>query len=77
MTRRSYRRVLVSALSALLIIVLATEGTLAAVTWTAPVASGPGYGYNFGMGLARTGSYAWNARTVIRSGPSGVPSGLP
>src|SRR4051812_35057294 len=51
---RRRTRILVSGVSALLMLVLATQSTLAAVGWTAPVKSAPSNAYNFGKGLART-----------------------
>lgn len=52
-TRRA-TRVLVSVTSALLAILLASQATLAATTWSSAVKSAPSYSYNYGKGLART-----------------------
>ena len=37
-------------------LVLATQSTLAAVSWTSAVKSSPSYAYNYGAGLAKTTS---------------------
>ena len=50
------RQALVSGMSALLMVLLATQSVLAAVTWTAPVKATPSYSYNYGQGLAKTTS---------------------
>lgn len=52
-TRRRVR-VPLSMLSALLMLVLATQGTVAAVTWTAPVKAASSESYTYGKALART-----------------------
>ena len=52
--RRRRVRLLLSTLSAALMLVLATQGVLASVRWTSPVRSSPSSSYNAGQGLART-----------------------
>jgi hypothetical protein len=54
--RRGRTRLLFAGLSAMLMLVLSTQSTLAAVTWTSPVKSSPSYAYNYGQGLAKTTS---------------------
>jgi hypothetical protein len=54
--RRGRTRLLFAGLSALLMLVLSTHSTLAAVSWTSAVASSPAYAYNYGQGLAKTTS---------------------
>jgi hypothetical protein len=57
---RRRTRVLFSLTSALLAVLLASQSTLAAVSWTAPTKASPSYAYNQGMGLARTVSSLTN-----------------
>jgi hypothetical protein len=54
MIRRRASRALVATLSALLVVLLAGQTVLAAVSWSSPVFAGPRYGWNLGQGLART-----------------------
>lgn len=54
--RRGRTRLLFAGLSAMLMLVLSTQSTLAAVTWTSAVKSSPSYAYNYGTGLAKTTS---------------------
>jgi hypothetical protein len=56
--RRGGTRLLFAGLSALLMLVLSTQSTLAAVSWTSAVKSSPSYAYNYGQGLAKTTSTA-------------------
>ena len=48
--RRGRTRLLFAGMSAMLMLLLATQSTLAAVTWTSPVKSSPSYAYNYGAG---------------------------
>ena len=54
--RRGRTRLLFAGLSAMLMLVLSTQSTLAAVSWTSAVKSSPSYAYNYGAGLAKTTS---------------------
>ena len=74
-TRRR-ARVLFSLLTAMLMLVLATQSTLATVTWKAPVKSSASYGYNYGKALARTvsstTSYLHEQYTFVNTTNPGV-----
>ena len=74
-TRRR-ARVLFSLLSALLMLVLAAQSTLATVSWTSPVKASASYGYNYGKGLARTvsstTSYLHEQYTFVNTTNPGV-----
>ena len=48
------------AFAAFLALVLSSQATLAAVTWSAPVGAGPTYSWNYGQALARTKSGTTN-----------------
>ena len=52
--RRRRSRLFVTAVSSLLMLLLASQSTLAAVTWTSAVKTSYDYGFNYGQGLART-----------------------
>jgi hypothetical protein len=52
--RRRRSRLFVTALSSLLMLLLASQSTLAAVSWTSAVKTSYEYGFNYGQGLART-----------------------
>ncbi len=54
--RRGRTRLLFAGVSAVLMLLLATQSTLAAVSWTSAVKSSPSYAYNYGAGLAKTTS---------------------
>jgi hypothetical protein len=54
--RRSLARSGLALCAALLALILSSQATLAAVTWSSPVSAGPTYSWNFGQGLARTKS---------------------
>ena len=54
--RRGRTRLLFAGVSAVLMLLLATQSTLAAVSWTSAVKSSPSYAYNYGTGLAKTTS---------------------
>jgi hypothetical protein len=54
--RRGRTRLLFAGLSALLMLMLSTQSTLAAVSWTSAVKSSPSYAYNYAQGLAKTTS---------------------
>jgi hypothetical protein len=73
---RRRTRVLVSVTSALLAILLASQSTLAATTWTSAVKSAPSYAYNYGAGLARTvsstTSYLHTQYTYVNTANPGV-----
>jgi hypothetical protein len=68
--------VLWSAVSALLMLVLATQSVVATVSWTAPVKSGPSGGYDYGRALARTvsstTSYLHEQYTFVNTTNPGV-----
>jgi hypothetical protein len=55
-TRRRGGRLLFSGMSAMLMLLLATQSVFAAVSWTSPVKSSPSYAYNYGQGLAKSTS---------------------
>lgn len=54
--RRRGGRLLFSGMSAMLMLLLATQSVLASVSWTSPVKSSPSYAYNYGQGLAKSTS---------------------
>lgn len=54
--RRGRTRLLFAGVSAMLMLVLSTQSTLAAVSWTSAVKSAPSYAYNYEQGLAKTTS---------------------
>ena len=58
--RRSLARSGLALFAALLALVLSSQATLAAVTWSAPVGAGPTYSWNYGQALARTKSGTTN-----------------
>ena len=55
-TRSRMGRLAFVGISAMLMLVLSTQSTLAAVSWTSAVKSSPSYAYNYGQGLAKTTS---------------------
>ena len=64
--RRGRTRLLFAGVSAVLMLLLATQSTLAAVTWTSAVKSSPSYAYNYGTGLAKSTS-AVSGTTYLHS----------
>ena len=54
--RRSLARSGLALCAAFLALVLSSQATLAAVTWSSPASAGPTYSWNFGQALARTKS---------------------